>query len=226
MAAIVLAAGRSSRLGGAVPKPFLRAAGKTLLAHSLDRFEQVTAVTAVVVVVASAQLARARRIARRYGKLLSVVPGGAERSDSVHRGLLALPREFGFVLIHDAARPLVSCTTIAALAAATRRVGAAVTVSSMADTVKEIRAGRIARTLDRSRLVRAETPQGFRRDWLEAGFARAGRRASRMTDDASLVERLGHHPIAVPSDGPNFKITTAVDLELARLLLTRRRTTS
>lgn len=223
MAAIVLAAGRSRRFGGPVPKPFLRAAGKSLLAHSLDRFEEVEAVTAVVIVVAPPYIARVRRLARGYAKVLAITPGGEERQDSVRCGLGVLPREFGFVLIHDAARPLITGATIRALAAATHRVGAAVVVSPMADTVKEIRGQRVWKTVDRSRLVRAETPQGFRRDWLEAGFQRAGRRAARLTDDSSLVESLGHHPIAVAGDGPNFKVTTTVDLKLARLLLARRR---
>jgi 2-C-methyl-D-erythritol 4-phosphate cytidylyltransferase len=150
-----------------------------------------------------------------------VVEGGERRQDSVERGVRRLPAGFDPVLVHDAARPLVAPALVEATATAARRHGGAIAASPVVDTIKEVRGGRVVRTVDRSRLWRAETPQAFRRAWLEVGLARAARDGFHGTDDAALVERLGRPVRVVPSEGWNLKVTTPADLEAARALLPR-----
>jgi 2-C-methyl-D-erythritol 4-phosphate cytidylyltransferase len=221
--AIVVAAGRSSRLPGPLPKPFLRLGGRSLLAHALHSLQAARSVGGIVVVAGREHVARARRIARGFAKVVAVVPGGARRQDSVACGLEALPEGFDPVLVHDGARPLVSPELIDGTAAAARRHGAALAAAPVADTLKRVRRGKVAGTVDRSELWQAQTPQGFRRAWLEQGLERARQDGVEVTDDAMLVERLGRAVRVVESSSPNLKVTTAADLKVARALLGRRR---
>jgi 2-C-methyl-D-erythritol 4-phosphate cytidylyltransferase len=221
--AVVVAAGRSTRMGRAVAKPFLRLGRRTILGWSLVAFERSRDIGGVVVVVAREHLGRARRIARRFARVTAVVEGGERRQDSVRRGLEALAPGLDPVLVHDAARPLVTPALIAATAAAARRSGAAIAAHAVVDTVKEARAGRVVRTLDRGVLWAAETPQAVRRAWLEEGLSRAEREGAIVTDEAMLVERSGRAVRLVASLEPNLKVTTPSDLAVARALLAARR---
>ena len=220
--AVVVAAGSSVRLPGGLPKPYLRAGGMTLLARVLAAFERASSVAGVVVVARAEELARASRVAASFGKVVAVVPGGRLRQDSVYAGLEKLPRGLDPVLVHDAARPLVRPEVIEEVALAAVRYGAAVVGKPVVDTLKEVRRGRVVATVDRSALWRAETPQAFRRAWLEAGFRRALSDQVEVTDDAMLVERLGRVVHMVHAQGPNFKVTTPGDLDLVRAILARR----
>jgi 2-C-methyl-D-erythritol 4-phosphate cytidylyltransferase len=219
--AVIVAAGRSSRLRATLPKPFLRLGRRSLLGQTLSRFERARSIATVVVVAPRDRLGRARRIVRRYPKVVAVVAGGARRQDSVGCGLEALPAGVDPVLVHDAARPLVEPALIDLTVAAARRFGAAVAAAPVADTLKEVASGRVVRTVDRASLWRAETPQGFRRAWLVRGLAAAARDGVEVTDDAMAVERIGRRVRVVASAAPNFKVTNAADLELARTLLRR-----
>jgi len=127
------------------------------------------------------------------------------------------------VLVHDAARPLVTPGLVRQTLAAARRYGAAIAASPVVDTIKEVEAMRIRRTVDRSRLWRAQTPQVFRRRLLVEAMARAGDGATAVTDDAALVEAAGRVVRVVPSREANLKVTTADDLRLVRLVLAGRR---
>jgi len=216
---VVVAAGASRRLGGSLPKPFLRIGGRTLLRHVLDSFDAARSITAVVVVAPIDLLERARRLARGARKVVAVVGGGRRRQDSVQAGLAALPRGIRTVAIHDAARPLVTAGLIDRTVASAVRHGAALAAAPIVDTVKEVVRGRVVGTLDRSRLWRAETPQACRRAWLESAFARAEQEGWEVTDDASLLEAAGRVVRVVPSDMPNFKVTTPADLDVARRLV-------
>ncbi len=215
--AVVVGAGSGSRFGGELPKQFHELSGRTVLEWAVRALAGHPAVAGVVVVLAPAELAGPRAVlARGWPGVSRVVAGGATRSESVRQGVAASGAA-PFVLVHDAARPLVSATLVDAVVEATRRHGAAVPVVRIADTVKELDdPAWVERTVGRERLGLAQTPQGFRRDWLLAALERAGREGQAHTDEASAVERDGRRVAAVPGETGNLKITSRDDLAEAR----------
>jgi 2-C-methyl-D-erythritol 4-phosphate cytidylyltransferase len=151
------------------------------------------------------------------------VAGGAERSHSVRAALQAAGTEGDVVLVHDAARPLLTAAIVHdCLAALQGDVEAAVAAAAMTDTVKEADGHDVVRTLDRSRLWTIQTPQVFRRDVLEGVLAQDDATLAAATDDASLVEARGGRVLVVPCPRDNFKVTTPEDLRLAELVLAAR----
>lgn len=149
------------------------------------------------------------------------VEGGETRSQSVLNGLRALG-DCDVVVVHDAARPLVTPEHFAAALAALEHADAAVVAAPITDTVKEVEGRRVVGTLDRSRLWAMQTPQAFRRDVLERALAVGDDVLAAATDDAALVERAGGTVVVVESLTPNFKVTTPGDLTLAEWLLSSR----
>lgn len=217
---MVVAAGSGRRLGMSTPKAFVMLAGMPMFEHSLKAFSKTGLVGQLVLVIPPGRRLNRGALVKRYPKLLSVVRGGRERTDSVRAGLAAVPPRTGLVLVHDAARPLASPRDIEAVVRAARRHGAAILAEPMADTVKRVDRGLVRATLNRRLLWRAQTPQGFRRRLLERCHDLAG---SSATDDSSLAEGLGAKVAVVPASGPNFKITTRTDLEIAACLLQKKR---
>ena len=216
--AVVAAGGSGRRLGGEVPKQFLPLAGKPLLAWAVGGLAAWSDMKGVVVVAPEGQVETTRDLLESAGvpKLLRVVPGGAERQDSVGRGLDALD-EAGvddLVFVHDGARPFPPTERFGVLAAAARPDGALLAVPC-ADTLKRERGGASAATVDRSGLWQAQTPQVFPLGLLREALARAREQGSRGTDEASLVESLGRCPRLVAGDPRNIKVTTRPDLLLA-----------
>ena len=218
---VVVAAGSGSRLGADVPKAFVHLRGRPLLAHAVDTISRMPGLTSLVV-VAPAGLADPgdplwSGVDLPDGAV--VVPGGAERTDSVAAGLAALASDCDIVLVHDAARCLTPLGVFQRVVDAVR-AGAAGAVPGLpvVDTVKSVdAAGVITGTPDRAGLRAVQTPQGFRREVLVTAYA-SGVRA---TDDAALVERCGDHVLVVDGDPLAFKVTTADDLERAAWLLGR-----
>lgn len=208
---VLAAAGEGRRLGARLPKALVPLAGKPLFLHSLEMFSRLTFVREIAVVLPEGWIGRIRR--RHLDgrpKVVAVVPGGKRRQDSVRAGLEALATPL--VLVHDAARPLIRAQAVEAVARAAQKHGGAVLASRAVDTVKLVDGrGRVVSTPERARVWLAETPQGFRRKVLEEAYRKAGRRDA--TDDAQLVERAGGRVVVVPSEWPNFKVTTAKDLE-------------
>ncbi|MBI3448508.1 MAG: 2-C-methyl-D-erythritol 4-phosphate cytidylyltransferase [Acidobacteria bacterium] len=219
--AIVAAAGSGTRVGGSVPKQFLKAGGRTLLDHAISRLARHPDVDAVVAVVPASRVRSASRLMARHRRLVAVVAGGRRRQDSVERGLAAIPAGRGvLVLVHDAARPLVSPKVVSAIVRAALRDGAAIPGLAPADTVKEVSvAGRVERTLDRSSLRLIQTPQGFRAEWLRRAYAVARRRRLDASDDASLVEAAGMPVTVVDGDPQTFKVTTRADVVRLRAFM-------
>jgi 2-C-methyl-D-erythritol 4-phosphate cytidylyltransferase len=217
--AILLCAGRGDRLGAAVPKAFVPLAGRPLFAWSLAALQRCADVETIVVV---GPVRTARELLSAAGasfaRVVAFVEGGAERQQSVARGLAALPAECDLVAVHDAARALVSPEVVARAIAAARTCGAAIAAVPLADTLKAVTENRITATPPRAGMWRAQTPQVFRRDWLEAAHAAA---TGTATDDAALVEALGHEVRVSEGDPLNFKITTPADLALAEAWLER-----
>jgi 2-C-methyl-D-erythritol 4-phosphate cytidylyltransferase len=160
-------------------------------------------------------------LAELEGPGLALVAGGPERSDSVAAGLAALRGDCAVVLVHDAARPLVERDVIDGVIRGARAGDGAIAAVPLSDTLKEADAadpGRVARTVPRERLWRAQTPQGFPRALLERAHAAARRNSVTATDDAALVEACGGVVRLVPDTQRNLKITTAEDFALAELL--------
>jgi 2-C-methyl-D-erythritol 4-phosphate cytidylyltransferase/2-C-methyl-D-erythritol 2,4-cyclodiphosphate synthase len=218
--ALVVAAGRGERLKTTTPKQYLDLAGRPMLRHALETFAGHKGIAAVRVVYQSAD--RVLYEAASAGlDLLDPVPGGAARQDSVRLGLeslMALAPER--VLIHDAARPFVDDATIERVLAALDGGDAAIPALPVADTVKRGADGRVAETLDRASLWRAQTPQGFRYGpILAAHRAAAGRD---LPDDAAVAEAAGIAVRLVAGSEENFKVTTPEDLARAERAMTAR----
>ncbi len=217
--ALVVAAGRGRRFGAPTPKQYLPLGDATVIRYCLECFLGHRAVDAVRTVIHPGDRELYDRAVRGLA-LLEPVPGGATRQESVHRGLESLARlNPARVLIHDAARPFVGPTVIDEALSALDRAAGAVAAIPIRDTVKRAVDGRIAETLDRAGLWRAQTPQAFRfTDILAAHRAAAG---AGLTDDAAVAERAGLEVALVTDDEANFKVTTAADLARAEARLRR-----
>jgi 2-C-methyl-D-erythritol 4-phosphate cytidylyltransferase len=223
--AIIPAAGSGTRVGGTIPKQFIEIAGASILVHTIRRFDACPEIGAIIVALPADRLAefRARNEPASLTKPVIYVSGGAERSDSILNALdAAAELSPEIVAVHDAVRPFVTPAQISAVIRKAQKVGAAILALPATDTIKEVEDGLIARTLDRRRIWRAQTPQAFRYELLreanEAAHA-AALPSVMQTDDALLVERLGY-PVAVIEGSPhNIKITTPEDLWLAETLL-------
>ena len=221
-AALIVAAGAGTRFGGSEPKVFAPLCGRPLLAWSLRAFGQHPGIETIVVVVAPEFAERVSELCRAELTLpWQVVPGGLERRVSVHNGLLAL-RQFApdLVAIHDGARPLVSAEVISNSLEVAQHRGAALGTVDVVDTVKRVDADhRITATLDRSELQLAQTPQTFRYDLILRAHEQAALEGWEVTDDAMLIERLGHPVYASRGDWRNLKITVPEDLLMAQRIM-------
>lgn len=212
--ALVVAAGRGHRLGGGTPKQYLPLAGLPLLRHSLAAFLSHPRIDAVAAVIAADDRALYESAAAGLG-LLPPITGGATRQDSVRNGLEALAAgNPARVLIHDAARPFVDSAIIDRVLDALDRTPAAIAAVPVADTLKRAENERIAATVERRDLWRAQTPQGFRFPAILEAH-RAAARGEELTDDAMVAERAGMAVTLVMGSEDNFKVTTAEDLKRA-----------
>jgi 2-C-methyl-D-erythritol 4-phosphate cytidylyltransferase len=218
---VVVAAGAGVRAGPGEPKQFRPILGVPMLLRALRPFTSHPEVAHVVVALPPAYVERPPEwLAKLIGERLSLVAGGAQRADSVRAGLAALPAEAVVILVHDAARPFVGRNTIDVVITRARAGVGAVAAVPLHDTLKEVvEERRITRTVERDRLWRAQTPQGFPRHMLEAAYAkRTSGKASPPTDDAEVCERAGL-PVEVVTDSPyNVKITTTDDFRIAEAL--------
>lgn len=210
--ALVVAAGRGERLGKPVPKAFAILAGRPMVEWSVATLQRVAGVTEIVVALPEGVAAPEGTIG---------VPGGSERSHSVRAALAAATGD-DVVVVHDAARPLVTPELVTACLEALGDADAAIAAAPVTDTIKECADGRVVRTLDRSRLWAVQTPQVFRRAALQRALDQDDEAIGAATDDASLVEAMGGtvHVVAAPRD--NLKVTTELDLRVAELLLRER----
>jgi 2-C-methyl-D-erythritol 4-phosphate cytidylyltransferase len=214
--ALIVAAGRGERLGAGRAKAFVECAGRPLLDWSLDALAASEEIEGIVVALPPGAQAPPGVLG---------VPGGASRSDSVRRALAAAPAG-ETVLVHDAARPLLTPAIVAQTLAALAHdesAAAAIAAAPVTDTIKRVDAGRaVIETLDRAQLWAVQTPQVFRRDALERALDVGEDVLASATDDAWLVERTGGKVLVVSLETENPKVTTALDLETAARLLARR----
>ena len=216
--ALILAAGSGERFGAGAPKAFVELAGRPLVQWSIDALSQVQEIEQIVVAMPPGLAAPAG---------VSAVEGGSVRSESVRLALAAAGggRDQDLVLVHDAARPLLTtelaAATIHALEA-DESIDAAIAAMPMTDTVKRVRDGVVSETLERSELWAVQTPQVFRRAALERALDVPDEVLAQATDDAWLVERAGGRVGVVKASSENLKITTPLDLALAEMLLASR----
>lgn len=207
--AIITAAGKGSRMGTSLPKQFLSMGGKTILARAIEPFEEAEFVDRILVVTNRDFVALCEKICEDYSKVERVLVGGKERQDSVKNALDII--EDGYALIHDGARPYVSEDIIKAVLTDAAETGASVAAVPVKDTIRQAEdAG--SKTLPRETLYSVQTPQGFEVGLIKEAFAKAYAEGFYGTDDAGLVDRMGH-PVAI-SQGSygNIKITTKEDL--------------
>jgi 2-C-methyl-D-erythritol 4-phosphate cytidylyltransferase len=217
--ALIVAAGRGERLGAGGPKALITVAGRPMLEWSVAALRQVAAVEAIVVALPADRLDAAPE-----GTV--AVAGGVTRSESVRAALAAAAGIAEVVIVHDAARALVTPALFAEALDEIERCGADAVVAAVpvTDTIKQVSDGSraVELTLDRSRLWAVQTPQVFRRAALERALAASPELLAVASDDAWLIERQGGTVAVLPASPENFKITTPLDLRLAELLLAER----
>jgi 2-C-methyl-D-erythritol 4-phosphate cytidylyltransferase len=212
--ALVVAAGRGERLGSTGPKAFVALGGRPMLDWSLEALRSVAAIKEIVVALPPGVSAPRGCVG---------VCGGAVRAASVRAAFAAASAEGDPVLIHDAARPLLTGALIEAVLAGLDGVDAAIAAAPVSDTTKECDGSRIVlRTLDRSRLWAIQTPQVFTRAALERALSLSDDVLAAATDEAALVEQNGGTVRVVPAPAENLKVTTPLDLLVAEQLLARR----
>ncbi len=222
IAAIVVAAGSGARLGAVLPKALVPIAGAPLVSWSLRALDRCAQV-AVIVVAAPAEHQGAMRDAVPAGQAtpVIVVAGGSSRQRSVAAAMAVLPADVTIVLVHDAARPLLTAAVCDGVIAALDGVDGAIAASPVTDTLKRGDSdGVVVATVDRADLWAAQTPQGFHTSALRAAFAAAGdRELDTATDCAAMVEARGGRVRLVPTATPNLKVTVPADLAIVGALL-------
>lgn len=218
--AIIAAAGEGMRLG-AGPKAFVPLGGAPMLAHSLIAFAKASAIEAIVLAVPPEREEEARSIASSTvpAARVEVVAGGGSRQDSVRSALAIVPDHVYSIVVHDAARPLVTVELIESALEGLEIEMASIVAVPERDTLKRERDGRVLETVPRAGLWRAQTPQAFRTGPLRRAHERAVADRVEGTDDAMLLERIGVDIAIMPGDERNVKVTTPDDLALAEALL-------
>ena len=221
--AVIVAAGRGERFGR--PAKVLEVAGgRPLLVWSVMAATRARCVRDLVIVTGEHTDEAIRSLVETMWleKSVLIVPGGPRRQDSVAAGVAAVDGNSEVVLIHDGARPLASTPLFERCAGAARMTGAAIVAIPVPDTLKRVEDLAIRETVSRNGLWAAQTPQGFRRDLIRAAIARSHIMDNEFTDEASLLEMLGHPVRIVPGERTNIKVTHPEDLELIDALLWRR----
>ena len=220
--AIIVAAGSGKRFGTETPKQFLEICGKPLIIHTLRNFQSCAEIDEIILVLPSTETAKFLQIAGKYGitKLVKVVAGGATRAESVYKGLKSIRAATAEIIaVHDGARPLVKPEEISACIKKAKETGAAILVSPVTDTIKEVSAdGTITQTVERTKLRRALTPQCFRYEILKRAYEKADLNEA-ATDESFLVEKSGVTVSTVEGSGDNIKVTHKSDLILAEAIL-------
>ena len=220
--AVIVAAGRGTRMGPDVDKLFLPVAGRPVVAHTWLRFDAIGEIGEIILVVRDGMQSAFKEMATELGpkKPWRAVIGGKERQDSVWNGLQALAKETEVVAIQDGARPCTSEALIRETLDWARQTGAAVAAQRMTDTIKESEDGKvIARNVDRSKLWSVQTPQAFRINVIKRAIEAARERGLHLTDDTAACELIGQAVRLVQSKEPNPKVTLPADIPYIEMLL-------
>ena len=232
IAAILPAAGLGTRMGAETPKQFLQLDGVPIVILSLRRIASCDLVTDIIISTRADEVTKLeeRIRAEKFKQTVRVVKGGDSRQDSVARALEKIPNDTEIVLVHDAVRPFVTREQITRVIEEARNCKAAILGIPAMDTVKEVKRASlpedvalITATIPRERIVLAQTPQAFSTALLKEAFARAHADGVNASDEAGLVERLGHNVHVVLGSDRNMKITKPADMDLARFYIDREK---
>jgi 2-C-methyl-D-erythritol 4-phosphate cytidylyltransferase len=220
---VIAAAGQGKRMGAGKNKQFLLLRGEPLIIHTLRLFEQDPFCEKIILVANRGECQIMRKLTNQYKvlKVSDVIEGGKERQDSVKNGIDALTEE-QIVLVHDGARPFVSHRVIHKLVEKAEEMGAAIAAVPVKDTIKRAKAGIVIDTQKREELWSVQTPQAFSLALIREAHSQAAEADVLGTDDASLVEWLGHAVAIVEGDYQNIKLTTPDDLLFAEAILQER----
>src|SRR5258706_9216343 len=217
---IVLAAGRSTRMGGGPNKQFLELLGQPLVHYSLAAFEQCCVIDEIIVVRRPDYAEQAKEIARQFKKVTAFADGGVERQNSVWNGLEKVKGDI--VAVHDGARPLVTPALIEATVASAHANGTGIAATKVVDTIKEATDKVVERTVDRTKLWAVQTPQTVRTELLRQAYRQVLAKGVAVSYKETTVEMLGHRVDLVETPFLNLKVTTPSDLAMAEALLYSR----
>lgn len=219
--AIILAAGKSTRMGDGIDKAFLSLVNKPVVAWSLIAFERSPEIDRIILVVRKDQLVGAKAVVKMFGisKLDKIVAGGNKRQESVQAGLAACDLDTRYVVVHDGARPCVTSELVSEVVKAVKRTDAVTVGRPVIDTLKSCAKGTtVTETVSRDRLWAVQTPQAFQLRALRDAYRKLDPKVE-VTDDCQAVELAGGSVKILESLKPNIKITTPEDLQLVSLLL-------
>ena len=226
VAAVVPAGGSGTRMGNEIPKQFLQLGGVPLLIHALRVFESSRMIAEIVVVVPQDSVTYCQQELLpqfAFSKISAVTAGGARRQDSVWNGLQAVDERTKIVVVHDAVRPFLTGAMVEEVVGGAKTHGAAIVAIPLHDTVKQVAPdGMIDTTLDRQRLWSAQTPQAFDVELLREAHRSSQEAGVEATDDAFLVERIGHRVSIVNGSPDNIKVTRPEDLMMGEAILAAR----
>lgn len=220
--AIIAAAGQGTRMRGNRAKQFLELAGTPIIIHTLRSFERCDAIQEIILVLPAQDTAGFLTVVEKHRltKLSKIVPGGSTRAESVFKGLLAVRSATAKIIaVHDGVRPFVTPDEIALTVKAAAENDAAILATAVTDTIKQVSNGQVTKTLPRTALRRALTPQCFRFELLRRAYEQVDVLDPELTDESSLVERLGVKVTIVEGSSRNIKITGPEDLALGEMLL-------
>ncbi|MBR1421432.1 MAG: 2-C-methyl-D-erythritol 4-phosphate cytidylyltransferase [Selenomonadaceae bacterium] len=223
--AIFPAAGRGSRMKAARNKILLELAGESILVQTLKRFARIDRISKMIIAVSKEEIPIIQNLleSKNFSKPIQIVEGGSERQFSIYNAIKKLSPESEIVLIHDAARPLVSTETIERVIDSAIEFGGSIAAVPEKNTIKIATSERfVDKTLPRNLLWEIQTPQAFRREIIEKAYESAISDKFLGTDDSSLVERIGYPVKIVESESSNIKITTPDDLLFAKEFIRRR----
>jgi len=220
---VVVAAGTASRMQG-IDKVLAPIGEVPVLVRTLSVFQRCADVTEIVVVTREELIVEISKLCKEYllDKVCKIVVGGSERMLSVRAGLREVSRDARLIAIHDGARPFLTDQVLGEVLRQADASGAAAPAVSVNDTIKRAESGIVVETVDRSCLWAVQTPQVFQADLIRAAVEKAAQENAQVTDDCSVVERLGMKVVLTAGDRQNIKITTPFDLLLGEAILTER----
>lgn len=216
--AVIVAAGSASRMGG-IDKVMAPLGGEPMIKRTVRAFQECDAVKYIVIVTREDLILPINSLCREFSKVMEVVAGGKTRQESVERGVNVLDQRVELVAIHDGARPLITWQLIDRCIRAANTYGTAAPAIPVKDTIKTVEGGIVVNTPERAKLRAVQTPQVFDLDLLHVALVDARENGAEVTDDCSAVERLGMKVKIVEGDEKNIKVTTPMDLRIARMLL-------
>lgn len=216
--AVIVAAGSASRMGG-IDKVMAELDGEPMICRTVRAFQECDAIREIVIVTREDLIVPIMNLCRDISKVKAVVVGGSSRQESVSMGLNALSDKVKLVAVQDGARPLVTWQVIDRVVRAAHNYGAAAPAIPVKDTIKVVAGGVVKETPERRTLQAVQTPQVFDFDLLRGALKKAKEDEAEVTDDCSAVERLGMSVKIVEGDERNIKVTTPMDLKIAKMLL-------